>query len=70
MSMNACANAISIEERLARIGALTVAMHCVAVVGGDCQGDPVDVCGYLAQMARDEMATVEALGAQVLNIHT
>jgi hypothetical protein len=50
--------------------AIMTAMHCVAAAGDDCQGDPVDVCGYLAQMARDEMATVEALGAQVLNIYT
>jgi hypothetical protein len=62
--------AITIEERLARIGALTVAMHCVAAAGDDCQGDTVDVCGYLAQMARDELAKVEALDASVLTIST
>jgi hypothetical protein len=45
-------------------------MHCVAAAGGDCQGDPVNVCGYLLQMARDEMARVEALGFPVLSIDT
>jgi hypothetical protein len=59
-----------VEERLARIKPLALAMKGVASRGGDLPADPADTCGWLRMMAIDEVDKVKsALALEVLNKH-
>ena len=59
-----------VEERLARISALVLAMDCVADRGADLPGDVAETCAWLRMMAHEELDSIRALGTQVLDIPT
>jgi hypothetical protein len=60
-----------VEERLARIHALVLAMDCVADRGADLPGDVAETCAWLRMMAHEELDSLRAgLDFKVLNSDT
>jgi hypothetical protein len=60
-------DAATVEHRLGRVKAITVAMQAVAVAGDDFPGRGT-TCTFLEIMAAEEMAKIwTVLGTEVLN---
>jgi hypothetical protein len=56
-----------VEERLARVDALMLAMRCTAAHGRELPGAS-DACAWLHLMAQDDLAKIrKSLGPEILN---